>query len=69
MTSVDEGFVSRFVDLHHTTLRKFWVVGLRCSDRAVHDLCYGCEKLERLKGDNVDEFPVRLFYDRESSRF
>lgn len=55
---IDDSFIYRFVTLHSTTLRKFWVVGMRCSDDAIRELCERCEKLERVKADYVDEFPV-----------
>jgi len=56
---VDDNFVQRFAALHDTTLRQFWVIGMRCSDTAIKDLCKRCEKLERVRADDVDEYPVR----------
>ncbi|KAF8316794.1 hypothetical protein DL93DRAFT_715496 [Clavulina sp. PMI_390] len=55
---IDDSFIHRFVSLHATTLKKFWVVGLRCSEEAVFDMCSKCEQLERVKAEDVDEFPM-----------
>jgi len=57
--AVDDNFVQRFAALHDTTLRQFWVIGMRCSDTAIKDLCKRCEKLEHVRADDVDEYPVR----------
>lgn len=56
---IDDSFVHRFVSLHSSTLRKFWVVGMRCSEDAVQELRARCEKLERIRADDIDEFPVQ----------
>lgn len=59
---VDDAFIHRFIALHHSTLRKFWVVGMRCSEDAIRTLCARCEKLERVRAEDVDEFPVRCVF-------
>lgn len=58
-SAIDDAFVRRFVALHKSTLRKFWVIGMRCSEEVIHELYTHCEKLERIRADDVDEFPVR----------
>jgi hypothetical protein len=57
---VDNAFIQQFATLHNRTLRQFWVVGMRCSEAAIRDLCKRCEKLERVRAEDVDEYPVRV---------
>lgn len=60
--TIDDAFIHRFISLHHHTLRKFWVVGMRCSEDAIRELCERCERLERVRAEDVDEFPVRSVF-------
>lgn len=58
--SMSDSFIQQFGALHNTTLRQFWVIGMRCSETAIRDLCKRCEKLEHVRAEDVDEYPVRV---------